>query len=82
MYFTRAGFLFNFLIHGGGGGLVGVFVYLRDLHLQAAGAEGDLYDIAHLHLIARLYLPAVNAYALLVAGLVCNGAPLYQAGHF
>ena len=70
-----------FLIHGGGIRLIGMLVYPGDLHLQRALAESDLYNIAHLHLIAGLNLTSVDADTLTVAGFVGHCAALYEAGN-
>ena len=74
-------FLFQFLVHSGCRGFIGRLVDLRDLHLQRALAKSDLDDIAHLHLLAGLDLPAIDADPLPVTGLVGHAAALDQAGY-
>lgn len=72
---------FKLPVHGGGVGLAGGIAHARDLDLEAALAEGDFYYVPFLYLIAGLYGLAVHAHALTVAGVVCDSAPLYQAGN-
>lgn len=53
-------------------------VYRQHLDFKLTLAEGDLYNVADLDLVARLDLTAVYAHALGIAGVVGNASALYK----
>ena len=73
--------LCKLFVHGRGVGLADGLAHLGDLHLQRALAKGDLDHIAHLDLVARLDLTAVDRDALAVAGLVCDGPAFNECSY-
>lgn len=77
-----ASFLFKLPVHGRGSGFIGIFVYLDNLHTEAALTESNFNHIAHLNLVGGLHLSAVYADTFGIAGIVCHASALYKARYF